>query len=785
MKKNWAFKLLEKKVKKKKEKKEIKKKRNKGEKNKLFSKKWFKSLSTSVLILLFVFLVIIATLFLYIFKDLPSPTKLSQGSFPTSTLIYDRNGVLLYEIYTDQNRTPIKLDDMPDYLKQATIAIEDKDFYKHRGLAFRGISRAFLKTVFKKELQGGSTITQQLVKTTLLTPERTIKRKIREAILASFTELLYKKDEILEMYLNHVPYGGTAYGIEEASRRYFNKKAQDLSLAEAALLAGLPAAPTRYSPFGAKPHLAKERQVQVLKRMVEDGYISKEEMDKAKEITLNYAPQTNNIKAPHFVMYVKDLLVEKYGEQLVEQGGLRVTTSLDWKIQEFSEATVASETAKLEKMKVNNGAVMVTNPSTGEILSMVGSKDYFSQDIDGNFNVATSLRQPGSSIKPINYATGLINGHTPATLFLDIPTCFTAPGQPKLYCPHNYDNKFHGPAEMRSALANSYNIPAVKMLALNGIESMMATAKLMGINTWDKDSSAYGLSLTLGGGEVKMTEMTVAFGVFANLGKKVDLHPILKVEDYKGNLYQEFKKEEIEKPEVISPAVAYLINDILSDNQARSPMFGSYSKLVIPDHQVAVKTGTTDHPSGPRDNWTIGYTPSFLVISWIGNNDNSPMNPYLVSGVTGAAPIWNKITQFVLKDQEPEFWNQPENIVKATTCTWERVENKESKEEDKTEETNSIQECHGREELFIKGTEKKQSIGWVEKKNIFIDKETQRPPIEDKTDNLEEKEHLVGHDPFSKDYCLTCPHEEEKPIVVSVDENLNIIIKEEEKNKDS
>jgi len=708
-------------------------------------------------------------LLIYLFKDLPSPTKLSKGSFPVSTQIFDRNDVLLYEIYSEQNRTPIKLDQIPNYVKQATISIEDKDFYKHRGFAFRGIARAIYNIVFKNNLQGGSTITQQLIKTTLLTPERTLKRKIREAVLAWLTEIIYSKDQILEMYLNHVPYGGTAYGIEQAAKRYFNKNAKDLNLAEATLLAGLPAAPSKYSPFGANPKLAKIRQEQVLKRMTEDKYINPKEAEETSQQELNYAPQTNNIKAPHFVLYIKDLLVEKYGIKMVEQGGLRVTTSLDFALQEYSQNAVASEVAKLKDMKVSNGSALVTNPKTGEILAMVGSKDYFDPEIDGNVNLTTSLRQPGSSIKPINYVTGLINGYTPATLFFDIPLCFTAPGQPQLYCPHNYDGKFHGPVTMRSALANSYNIPAVEMLSLNGIQAMMATAKMMGIQSWQDDPSYYGLSLTLGGGEVKMTEMAVAFGVFANLGEKTDLQPILKVEDYRGYVYQEFKTDSINKKSVLSPEIAYLINSILSDDNARTPMFGSHSQLFIPNHQVAVKTGTTDHSQGPRDNWTIGYTPSILVTAWVGNNDNSSMNPWLVSGVSGAAPIWNKIISFILKNAATENWPQPSNIVKAAACTWQKV-NQENQPESVIPT-----ECNGQEELFIKGTEKNQSDAWVEKKQIWIDKETSRPPELGKTDNLELREQLVGHGPFYQEYCFSCPHENEKPNIINVDEKLMII----------
>lgn len=698
----------------------------------------------------------------YLFSDLPSPTKLSKGSFPVSTQILDRNGNLLYEIYSDQNRTPIKLQEIPPFVRQATIAIEDKDFYKHGGFDIKGILRAVYNIVFKKNLQGGSTITQQLVKTTLLTPERTLKRKIREAVLSWATEIIYSKDEILEMYLNHVPYGGTAYGIEQAAKHYFNKSAKDLSLAQATLLAGLPAAPTRYSPFGANPQLATVRQQQVLNRMLEDKYISKEQMGEALNQPLDFAPLTTNIKAPHFVLFIKDILVEKYGSLLVEQGGLRVTTSLDLKLQEFAEETVATEVAQLKNMKVSNGAGLIIKPKTGEILAMVGSRNYFDTEIDGNVNITTSLRQPGSSIKPINYAVGLLKGYTPATLFLDTPTCFSVAGQP-LYCPHNYDGKFHGPVEMRFALGNSYNIPAVKMLALNGVDAMIATASAMGISTWT-DPSHFGLSLTLGGGEVKMTDMAVAFGVFANQGTRIDLNPILKVTDYKGKVYEEtdFVNHPPAGQKILPAEVTYLISHILLDNNARVGAFGGSSQLVIPNHAVSVKTGTTDHPQGPRDNWTIGYTPSFLVAVWVGNNDNSSMNPWLVSGITGAAPIWHKITEFVLKDIPDEWPVKPEGIVGAKVCTWDLVQNPDNNPDTKN------QECQGRFEYFIKGSTNNASNGKIEKKQIWIDKDTKRPPDPGKTDNLELQEHLIASDGLVKDYCLDCPQEGAKPAIIDL-----------------
>jgi len=677
---------------------------------------------------------------LFILKDLPSPAKLASNDFPVSTQILDRNGQLLYEIYADQNRSPIKLDDLPPHVYQASIAIEDQNFYKHHGFDLEGIARAFLNIIFKQNLQGGSTITQQLVKTTLLSPERTIKRKLREALLSLATEVRYSKNEILEMYLNHVPYGGTAYGIEQAAQTYYNKPAKNLNLPEAALLAGLPQAPTRYSPFGPNPEAAKNRQAVVLKRMFDDEYIDETELKTALEYPLELAPQTQNIQAPHFSLFIKELLVEKYGLAKVEKSGLRVTTSLDLDIQKQAELIIATESAKLESAKVSNAAGLVTKPRTGEILAMVGSKDYFNDEIDGNVNITTRLRQPGSSIKPINYAVGLIKGHTPATMFLDVPSCFNAPGQPSSYCPKNYDSTFHGPTHMRFALGNSFNIPAVKMLATNSVEAMVATASAMGITTY-QDSKNYGLSLTLGGGEVKMVDMAVAFGVFANNGLRIDLTPILKIEDYQGNVLEsiDLETEQPSGTRAISSEVAYLISHMLLDNNAREGAFGSQSELVIRDHTVSVKTGTTDDL---RDNWTIGFTPSYLVSTWVGNNDNSPMNPWIVSGVSGAAPIWHDIMTYVLKDQPDEWPKKPDTIVGLQVCNLTGLR------------PNPESPCETRYEYFIKGQE--PDIEPPLKRGIWIDKSTSRPPVEGKTDDLELQEHIILSDPVQKDYCLDC-----------------------------
>jgi len=677
-------------------------------------------------------------LFFWIFKDLPSPTRLGSPDFPASTLIYDRNGQLLYEIYAEKNRVPVNLEELPDYIKWATIASEDKNFYHHHGFDFGGILRAIFNTIFRRSLQGGSTLTQQLVKNALLEdPSRTLRRKIREAILTWGTEVIYSKDRILEMYLNQAPYGGTAWGIESAAQTYFNKKAKDLSLAEATLLVGLPASPTRFSPFGAHPELAKERQERVLQRMVEDGYITKEESEEAKKQELNYAPPTVGIKAPHFVLYIKELLVDEYGEKLVEQGGLKVQTTLDLDLQEFAQQTVATEVGKLKNLKISNGAALVTNPQTGEILAMVGSKDYFDKDIDGNVNVTLSSRQPGSSIKPLNYALALEEKNiTLATVINDMPTCFAVPGQ-RLYCPVNYDGSFHGPTQVRFALGNSYNIPAVKVLALNGLEDFVAKAKEMGISTFTEPKN-YGLSLTLGGGEVKMIDMATAFSSLANLGIRQDVWAIKKVENQNNKVL--FEKKEEEGPRVISMETAYLISHILLDNNARSAAFGSSSFLVINNHpEVSVKTGTTNDR---RDNWTIGYTPSYLTVVWVGNNDNSPMS-YVASGVTGASPIWNKIITYALKDQKQEWPLKPEGIVGASVC---QLSGKLA---------NPDQPCETRFEYFIEGTVPNETENL--KMMVEIDKTTgqlaneKTPP-----ENKEPQEHQVIYDPLGIPFCLDC-----------------------------
>lgn len=622
-----------------------------------------------------VFFGTLISLLVWLFWGIPIPTKLVSEQTPVSTKLYDRNNKLIYEIYADKRSSPISLPDLPDYVWQSTLAIEDKDFYKHYGLSFTGVIRAAYNTIFKRKLQGGSTLTQQLVKNSLLTPERTLKRKIREFALTLIVETIYSKDQILELYLNQIPYGGTAYGIGAASEVYFGKNAKDLTLSEAALLAGLPAAPSYYSPFGARPELASVRQETVLKLMVEDGYISDEEKDLAAGEELKFA-EPERLKAPHFALWVKNLLAEKYGEAVTEKGGLRVTTTLDLELQEFAQDAIATEVAKLKKQKVGNGAALVTRPNTGEILAMVGSKDYNATDEDGKVNIIFAKRQPGSSIKPLNYSLALKDKKvTAATPLADVPTCFSVFGQ-KPYCPINYDGNFHGAVQARFALGDSYNIPAVRVLALNGLENFIEFAQQMGISTFINPED-YGLSLTLGGGEVQPYDMATAFGVFANQGIKQPLVGILKVTDWKGKILEGVNLNEIELTgdRILDPEVTFLISHILHDNNARSAAFGESSFLNVRGHpEVSVKTGTTNDR---RDNWTIGYTQLALVVTWVGNNDNTPMSG-AVSGISGASPIWNKIMKEVLDKAEEGYYSesdkghswpkQPQGVIGTNIC---------------------------------------------------------------------------------------------------------------------
>lgn len=621
--------------------------------------------------LLFIGLLIFTGLLIIIFPlfafDLPSPDKVVRRE-GFSTKILDRNGQVLYDIFADQKRIPASFTDIPLYLRQATVAIEDKNFYSHQGFDPTGIVRAFFNTVTKRKLQGGSTLTQQLVKNVLLTPDRTIFRKIREFILTAQIERKYTKDQILQMYLNEVPYGGTAWGVEAAAETYFGKKVKDLNLTECAFLAGLPQRPSAYSPYSTTPKAYIGRTTEVLRRMREDGYINKNQEENAKNAlsSLDFEPKGGNFKAPHFVQYVQKILEDRYGANAVEQGGLRVTTTLDWNLQEKAQEIITGEIAKVEKIHITNGAAVAVNPQTGEILAMVGSKDFNAIDYDGQVNVTTSLRQPGSAIKPFTYATAFKKGYTPASLIMDVPTIFPGGiGQPE-YKPVNYDGKYRGPTQLRFALGNSINIPAVKLLAQVGIKDMLQTAFDAGITSLEPNQQTLnrvGLSVTLGGGEVKLLDLTSAFSIFVNKGYRVDPIALLKVEDSTGAVLEEAKPQKGKK--VLSDEEAFLVADILSDNKARTDVFGPNSLLNFPDRQVVVKTGTTNDR---RDNWAMGGTPQVVVGTWVGNNDNSPMQA-VASGVSGASPIWRKILQEALRGKPSIRLEVPPNIVSAEVDT--------------------------------------------------------------------------------------------------------------------
>lgn len=689
--------------------------------------------------------IIIAAAVILVVKDIPRATVIGSNNFPQSSKIYAKDGTLLYTIYATRNQSFVPLSKIPKSLQEATIAIEDKNFYKHGAIDIRGIARAAYVTLSGDSVQGGSTITQQLVRNSLLTLDRTITRKVKEVILSFVVEFIYSKDRILEMYLNQVSYGGTAWGVEAASQIYFGKDVSDLTLAESSFLAGLPQAPSVYSPFGSHPEEGKKRQLRVLRAMQESGYITSEQKEKTEKEILKFNQIQTNIISPHFVFYVKDLLVQEYGEKMVEQGGLSVITSLDLDVQKIAEDAIASEEATIRGNNWYNAASMVTKPGTGEILAMVGSRNYFDSERDGNVNVTIANRQPGSSIKPINYATGLIKGYTAATPFVDEKKCFPNPsGAP--YCPQNYDRTYHGVQQMRYALANSFNIPAVKMLKLNGLEAMIATASAMGITSFT-DPDRYGLSLTLGGGEVTMVEMVQAFGVFANSGYKINLHPILKVTDAKGKILSQYKP--VESPllgeKVLPEGVAYIISNILSDNGARTPSFGSNSPLFIKGYNVAVKTGTTNDY---RDNWTLGYTPSYVVATWVGNNDNTPLRG-VVSGITGAAPIWHQIMEALIADKPAESFSRPDSVVGANVCATSGL---------LPQPAGSPYVCPTRYEYFIKGTVPNKVDPPTKK--VFIDKETGQIAPEGKTDNVEERDVAITTDPLGDSYCTTCPRQE-------------------------
>ena len=635
-------------------------------------KKWYKNNKSAKNIILFgagIFILSTGLIIMWLSSlRIPDFSSFEDRKIVNSTKIYDRTGqVLLYDIHQDIKRTNIAFADMGINIKNATVAVEDSEFYNHSGIRISSIIRAtFVAKLTGKKVTGGSTITQQLVKNTLLTTQRSLGRKIKEWVLALKIDKAMPKEKILELYLNEVPYGGTIYGIQEASKTYFNKNAADLDLAEAAYLASIPQSPTLLSPYGKNKNKLDDRKNFVLSRMHELNFISNEEYEKAKSEIVTFVPQQiGGIKAPHFVFFIKDYLEQKYGSELVERGGLKVTTTLDYGLEEKAEQYAKEGALENEKAwNGNNASLVALDPKTGQILVMVGSRDYFDKKIDGNYNVATAHRQPGSSFKPFIYATAFNKGFTPETVLFDLPTEFQTtcnakgkalPGhnQKECYMPDNYDNKFRGPMSLRDALGQSINLVAVKLFYLAGLPDSLKTAEDMGISTL-KDINQYGLTLVIGGGEVTLLDMSSAYGVFANDGMRNPYTGILKVEDIKGKILEEYVPN---IKEVLPKKTALTISDILSDNVARTPTFGTNSALLIPGRDVAAKTGTTN---SNKDAWIIGYTPSIVAGVWAGNNDNTPMKK---GGAAVAGPIWNKFMNEALKSFPDEKFEKPDSFI--------------------------------------------------------------------------------------------------------------------------
>lgn len=641
---------------------------------KLFTEFIFFAFAVSF-IMLTIFIVWIASM------ELPDFDNFENRSIANSTKIYDRTGkIVLYNIHDNVKRTEVPLEEISPYIRQATVAIEDAHFYEHNGFRPVAFMRAALANVTTGSFsQGGSTITQQVVKNALLTREKTITRKLKEIILAIKLDAQVDKDTILEIYLNESPYGGTMYGVEEAALAFFGKQAKDVSLVEAAYLASLPQSPTYLSPYGTHTDALEKRKNLVLEKMYESGYITEEEKLRAQSERVSFENNpTNNGKALHFVFYIREYLEQKYGKDVVENGGLKVISTIDYDLQkEFEIRVKEGALANEAKFKAENAALVAIDPQTGQILSMVGSRDFFDKDIPGQFNIATAFRQPGSSFKPIVYAAAFLLGYTPETVVFDVPTQFSSLcdslGNPKpgvsesaCYSPENYDGFFRGPISLRSALAQSLNVPAVKLLYLTGIKNAISLAQNMGLSTIN-DPARYGLSLVLGGGEVTLLELTNAYGVFANNGVYHKPTGILEVKDKEGDILEKYTQQ---GKDVLPETVTSLISSVLSDNVARAPAYGSNSALYFGDRPVAAKTGTTNDY---RDVWIVGYTPSIVIGMWAGNNDNTPIDKSVAGFVI--APLWKSIMQFALQDTPIEYFPEPlsntaqKPILRGEWCT--------------------------------------------------------------------------------------------------------------------
>lgn len=612
----------------------------------------------------------ISILFIYYSYSLPNPNQLLERQVAESTKIYGKDGTVLYEIHGEFNRTLIPLDQVSDNLKNATVAIEDKDFYKHKGISITGIVRSVIVDVFTgSKSQGGSTITQQFVKNALLSREKRISRKLKEIILSIEIEARFSKNDILKLYLNEIPYGRNTYGIEAASRAYFGKSAKELNIAESSYLAAIPQAPTYYNPLGLHRDALDARKNVVLTQMKDQGYITEDQFNEAKNSVVTFRAVKSAIIAPHFVLYVQDYLASKYGEKTLQEGGLKVYTTLDPRLQSIAETAVTEELAKNgAKRNAHNAALVAMDPKTGQILAMVGSKDYFGESepagctpgknctFEPNVNVATSERQPGSSFKPYVYVTAFKKefGYSPATMLMDVITNFGNNGGGGDYIPKNFNGNQYGPVSMRQGLAGSLNIPAVKTLALIGVDNATQTAHSLGITS---PLSNCGLSLVLGGCEVKLLDHTASYGVLANGGVKHEKTAILKIEDSKGTVLEEYKEK---SDEILDPQAVYQLTSIMTDNNARSFIFGSGSPLTLPGRPVAAKTGTTNNF---RDGWTLGFTPSLVAGVWTGNNNGDYLK---ADAVVVAAPIWNRFMRDALKDTPVEEFKEPEGIKHIT-----------------------------------------------------------------------------------------------------------------------
>lgn len=611
---------------------------------------------------------IVAVMFLYYAKDLPDPNKLLARDVPASTQILARDGTLLYEIHGDYKRTLVNLDQVAPTVKNATIAIEDKNFYNHGGISITGIARSAIVDILTgRKSQGGSTITQQFVKNAILSNNKSFDRKIREVILAIMIDARFSKEDILKLYFNEIPYGRNAYGIEAASQSYLNKPAKDLDLAESAYLAAMTQAPTYYNPFGPHRDALDSRKNLVLQLMREQGYITADQENQAKTEQVKFQAVSNSLKAPHFVFMVQDYLANKYGEKTLEEGGLKVYTTLDPRLQDIAEQVVADgAAANAKKYNGHNAALVAIDPKTGQILAMVGSKNYFATSsepagcISGRtctfepmVNAALSPLQPGSSFKPYVYATAFKPEfkYSPASMLIDVPTIFGTFGG-KEYKPQNYSGSNYGNVSMRKAMAGSLNVPAVKTLALVGVENAVQTAHDLGITSPLQNC---GLSLVLGGCEVRLLDHVAAYSTIANEGVKNPATPILKIQDRNGKTLEEYQSN---PQTVLNPQAAYEIISIMTDNDARSYIFGSHSPLILPDRLVAAKTGTTQWW---HDGWTMGFTPSLAAGVWVGNNDGELLKSG-ADGVVVAAPIWHDFMNKALAGTPAETFQEPSGI---------------------------------------------------------------------------------------------------------------------------